>query len=260
MEIWLSLQIQISDVSSITLEDALQLLRYPITLGKHPDDGQPVVLKLARAGLSVKHRRTQAPVPKVHQSQTWLLGSFVTFASKFGVSTTYFSLFTAATQAFLGPPSLLDGKITRSTAEDFCRVPEWVPFESDIVYRLHEVIKYTEGAIGNESGVSDTVRVEREVAEWKETGSRDSEKLQRRVVYERLGDRVGQTCHGFRFESDEKFRSQHVILSLASLSSFAQKSFSNYSISSLLATYSSSHYSCCRMKVRTGIPNPFLIK
>ncbi|KAI3707167.1 hypothetical protein L6452_25440 [Arctium lappa] len=79
-------------------------------------------------------------------------------ASKFGVSTAYFSLFTAATQAFLGPPSLLDGKITRSTAEDFCRVPEWVPFESDIVYRLHEVIKYTEGAIGNESGVSDTVR------------------------------------------------------------------------------------------------------
>lgn len=55
---------QISDVSSITLEDALQLLRYPITLGKHPDDGLPVVLKLARHGLSVKHRRTQAPVPK----------------------------------------------------------------------------------------------------------------------------------------------------------------------------------------------------
>ncbi|KAL7602890.1 uncharacterized protein LOC111885654 isoform X2 [Lactuca sativa] len=55
---------QISDVTSITLEDALQLLRYPITLGKHPDDGLPVVLKLARHGLSVKHRRTQAPVPK----------------------------------------------------------------------------------------------------------------------------------------------------------------------------------------------------
>ncbi|KAI3731944.1 hypothetical protein L1987_63137 [Smallanthus sonchifolius] len=55
---------QISDISSITLEDALQLLRYPITLGKHPDDGRPVVLKLARHGLSVKHRRTQAPVPK----------------------------------------------------------------------------------------------------------------------------------------------------------------------------------------------------
>ncbi|MFS7889216.1 putative DNA topoisomerase [Helianthus anomalus] len=55
---------QIPDISSITVEMALQLLRYPITLGKHPDDGQPVVLKLARHGLSVKHRRTQAPVPK----------------------------------------------------------------------------------------------------------------------------------------------------------------------------------------------------
>ncbi|KAI3796617.1 hypothetical protein L1987_39295 [Smallanthus sonchifolius] len=55
---------QFPDISTITLEDALQLLRYPITLGKHPDDGQPVILKLARHGLSVKHRRTQAPVPK----------------------------------------------------------------------------------------------------------------------------------------------------------------------------------------------------
>nr|GEU89766.1 UDP-glycosyltransferase 91C1 [Tanacetum cinerariifolium] len=80
-------------------------------------------------------------------------------ASKLGISTAYFSLFTAATQAFLGPTSqLTNNKGTRSTAEDFCQAPEWVPFESDIVYRLHEVTKYTEGAVGNESGVSDTVR------------------------------------------------------------------------------------------------------
>ncbi|KAI3705968.1 hypothetical protein L1987_76218 [Smallanthus sonchifolius] len=80
-------------------------------------------------------------------------------ASRFGVSTAYFSLFTAATQSFLGPPSLLlNDKVTRSTAEDFCRVPEWVPFESDVAYRLHEVTKYTEGAVGNESGASDTIR------------------------------------------------------------------------------------------------------
>ncbi|KAF5768993.1 putative soyasaponin III rhamnosyltransferase [Helianthus annuus] len=81
-------------------------------------------------------------------------------ASRLGVSTAYFSLFTAATQAFLGPPSLLlnAGQVTRSAAEDYCRVPEWVPFKSDIVYRLHEVTKYTEGAVGNESGTSDTIR------------------------------------------------------------------------------------------------------
>ncbi|KAI3508977.1 hypothetical protein L1887_24000 [Cichorium endivia] len=81
-------------------------------------------------------------------------------ASKFGVSTAYFSLFTAATQAFLGPPSqLLNDKVRpRSTVEDFCRVPEWVPFDSNILYRPHEIMKYTEGAVGNESGVSDTLR------------------------------------------------------------------------------------------------------
>ncbi|KAI7747566.1 hypothetical protein M8C21_030008 [Ambrosia artemisiifolia] len=80
-------------------------------------------------------------------------------ASRFGVSTAYFSLFTAATQVFLGPPSLLvNGQGTRSTVEDFCRVPEWVPFESDIVYRLHEITKYAEVAVGNESGTSDPVR------------------------------------------------------------------------------------------------------
>nr|XP_043626494.1 UDP-glycosyltransferase 91C1 [Erigeron canadensis] len=79
--------------------------------------------------------------------------------SKLGISSAYFSLFTAATQAFLGPPSLLlNDKFTRSKPEDFCRVPEWIPFESDIRYRIHEVTKYTEGAVGNESGVSDTER------------------------------------------------------------------------------------------------------
>ncbi|GLU01104.1 hypothetical protein SLE2022_184290 [Rubroshorea leprosula] len=54
----------IKDVNSITLEDALDLLRYPVTLGNHPKDGQPVVLKLARVGFSIRHRRNIASVPK----------------------------------------------------------------------------------------------------------------------------------------------------------------------------------------------------
>ncbi|XP_059460951.1 uncharacterized protein LOC132190087 isoform X2 [Corylus avellana] len=54
----------IKDVDSITLEDALELLRYPLPLGNHPKDGQPVILKLAKLGFSIKHRRTNAPVPK----------------------------------------------------------------------------------------------------------------------------------------------------------------------------------------------------
>ena len=81
-------------MDSITLEDALELLRYPVNLvycqsikmisiygcvfrlvldlniwylsqGNHPKDGQPIMLRLARAGFSVRHRRTIASVPKV---------------------------------------------------------------------------------------------------------------------------------------------------------------------------------------------------
>ncbi|KAI3458916.1 hypothetical protein Pfo_015579 [Paulownia fortunei] len=55
---------RIKDVDSITLEDALDLLQYPVTLGNHPDDGQPVILKLAKVGFSIRHRRTIASVPK----------------------------------------------------------------------------------------------------------------------------------------------------------------------------------------------------
>lgn len=54
----------IKDVDSITLEDALEFLRYPLNLGSHPKDGQPIMLRLAKAGFSVRHRRTIASVPK----------------------------------------------------------------------------------------------------------------------------------------------------------------------------------------------------
>ncbi|KAH6774666.1 DNA topoisomerase [Perilla frutescens var. hirtella] len=55
---------QIKEADSITLETALDLLQYPITLGNHPDDNQPIILKLAKGGFSIRHRRTIAPVPK----------------------------------------------------------------------------------------------------------------------------------------------------------------------------------------------------
>ncbi|MQL71869.1 hypothetical protein Taro_004197 [Colocasia esculenta] len=56
--------IEAKDVESITLDNAMEMLRYPITLGEHPDDKQPVVLKHSKFGFSVRHRRTIAPVPK----------------------------------------------------------------------------------------------------------------------------------------------------------------------------------------------------
>ncbi|KMT17790.1 hypothetical protein BVRB_2g035360 [Beta vulgaris subsp. vulgaris] len=52
------------DVKSITLEDAINLLRYPITLGNHPVDSQPIIIKISKTGFTVRHRRNIAPVPK----------------------------------------------------------------------------------------------------------------------------------------------------------------------------------------------------
>ncbi|XP_045811312.1 DNA topoisomerase 1 [Trifolium pratense] len=54
----------VKDVDSITLEDALVLLQYPLTLGKHPKDGHPVILKVAKDGYSIRYRPKIALVPK----------------------------------------------------------------------------------------------------------------------------------------------------------------------------------------------------
>ncbi|KAK2453058.1 DNA topoisomerase [Trifolium repens] len=54
----------VKDVDSITLEDALMLLQYPLTLGKHPKDGHPVILKVAKGGYSIRCRQKIASVPK----------------------------------------------------------------------------------------------------------------------------------------------------------------------------------------------------
>ncbi|KAL6008102.1 hypothetical protein ACLOJK_033608 [Asimina triloba] len=58
-----------TDTEKVTLEDALELLRYPLTLGKHPNDQEPVLLRISKFGYTVKHRRTVAPVPKGVQPQ-----------------------------------------------------------------------------------------------------------------------------------------------------------------------------------------------
>ncbi|PON89834.1 UDP-glucuronosyl/UDP-glucosyltransferase [Trema orientale] len=63
-------------------------------------------------------------------------------AAELGVSRAYFALFNAAWLSFLGPPSdLIDCRDARSTAEDFTVVPKWVPFETGVVYRYHEIAK-----------------------------------------------------------------------------------------------------------------------
>ncbi|KAL8053172.1 hypothetical protein ABFX02_05G054300 [Erythranthe guttata] len=56
--------LKIKNPESITLEDALELLKYPLKLGKHPDDDKPVLLRIRDDGFSINHGRTNAAVPK----------------------------------------------------------------------------------------------------------------------------------------------------------------------------------------------------
>lgn len=53
---------------------------------------------------------------------------------------------------------LIDGGDLRTKAEDFAVVPDWVPFESHVVYRIYEMAKYFEGASIYEPTTPDTVR------------------------------------------------------------------------------------------------------
>ncbi|VAH16671.1 unnamed protein product [Triticum turgidum subsp. durum] len=55
---------QVKDVDSITIKDAIELLQYPKILGKHPDDEHRVLMTHSKAGFSIRHRGTLAPVPK----------------------------------------------------------------------------------------------------------------------------------------------------------------------------------------------------
>lgn len=77
-------------------------------------------------------------------------------AGKLSVSRAFFSLFTAATMSFYGPPwALLNDE--RSIPEDYTVIPKWIPLETKVVYRLHEIKKNFEAPV-DESGTSDGVR------------------------------------------------------------------------------------------------------
>ncbi|KAL1542277.1 UDP-glycosyltransferase 91C1-like [Salvia divinorum] len=83
-------------------------------------------------------------------------------AEELAIKRAYFSIFTAATMAFIGPPwALLSEEHARVTPEDFTVVPAWVPASSGMAFRLHEVARYLEkDPDGNkyDSGTSDWTR------------------------------------------------------------------------------------------------------
>ncbi|OVA01841.1 UDP-glucuronosyl/UDP-glucosyltransferase [Macleaya cordata] len=61
-------------------------------------------------------------------------------AAKFRVPSAFFSVFSAATLAFLGPPSELRSG-HRSRPEDFTAAPDWIPFPSTVSFRLDQAVR-----------------------------------------------------------------------------------------------------------------------
>lgn len=103
----------------------------------------------------------QTPLTIVLQTSTpdWIIYDYAShwlppMAADLGISCAFFSLFNAAVLSFLGP---LDNDL-RTKAEDFTVVPDWIPFKSEVVFRLHEMSKNMESMSENESGTSDIIR------------------------------------------------------------------------------------------------------
>lgn len=95
-------------------------------------------------------------------SPDWIIYDYAShwlppIAAELGISKVFFSLFNAATLCFMGPSSSLIEDF-RTTPEDFTVVPPWIPFQSNIMFRYHEVTRYVEKTDEDVTGISDSVR------------------------------------------------------------------------------------------------------
>ncbi|XP_031118563.1 UDP-glycosyltransferase 91C1 [Ipomoea triloba] len=117
--------------------------------------------------LKIAFDNLESPLTKFLQNSNpfpdWIIYDYAShwlprIATQLKISSAYLSLFTAATMAFIGPPSVILSGGREFNPEAVTVAPNWVPFQSDVVYRPHEIMKYSDGAVGNESGTPDEVR------------------------------------------------------------------------------------------------------
>ncbi|ESW28457.1 hypothetical protein PHAVU_003G288100 [Phaseolus vulgaris] len=95
----------------------------------------------------------------------WLFYDFVPFwaasvASKLGIKTAFYSIFTASVLGFIGPPSYLTANDSpRQKPEEYIVVPPWVTFPTTVAYRYYEIMRIVDSlSAQNNTGVSDTYR------------------------------------------------------------------------------------------------------
>ncbi|KAL3733051.1 hypothetical protein ACJRO7_022555 [Eucalyptus globulus] len=95
----------------------------------------------------------------------WIIYDFASHwlpstAAELGIHRCFCGLFNAAVLCLIGPPTvLIGGSDPRTTIEDFLRVPEWIPFESDIVFRSYEITRFNQHSSEYISETPDTVRM-----------------------------------------------------------------------------------------------------
>ncbi|KAK3436235.1 hypothetical protein EUGRSUZ_C00861 [Eucalyptus grandis] len=96
----------------------------------------------------------------------WVIQDFMSFwlpqkARRLGVKSAFFSIFSATTLVFCGPPSLLiDSRARAKAAEDLTVVPPWVTYPTKVAFRLHEVIN-EEDMVDSDANMSVLQRVGR---------------------------------------------------------------------------------------------------
>ncbi|XP_031270203.1 putative UDP-rhamnose:rhamnosyltransferase 1 [Pistacia vera] len=81
-------------------------------------------------------------------------------AANLGISCAYFSIFPAWSICFFGSSTtaMINGDDPRTKPEDYTVPPNWVPFHSEIAFRLHEAKKLFVHLKEDDSGVSDLFR------------------------------------------------------------------------------------------------------
>ncbi|KAK7361171.1 hypothetical protein VNO77_03217 [Canavalia gladiata] len=119
----------------------------------------------------VRHLKTaydalQEPLTRFLESSQadWIFYDFTPFwagsvASKLGIRSAYYSIFTPSLLGFLGPASSLMGHDQyRMKPENFTVSPPWVPFPTTVAFRYFEIMRISDGLSENGMGVSDIYR------------------------------------------------------------------------------------------------------